>query len=111
MMDPAVISFECSETSQVPLHRTDHARDACDGLKEDDSVEPSPLIITCLCIKALQYDLVKAESTKLYRLLGGVITNALGWLTSDFNFIKSFHRVDGVCHSVALWIHYHFVLG
>ena len=110
MVDPAVISFECPKTSHVPLHCTDHARNASNGFKENDSVEPSSLVITSFRVKPTQYNLVKAKPTQLYRLFSNSVTNTIDWTVSDFNFIKSFHRVNGMGHSVALWIHHHFVL-
>jgi len=110
MVDPAVISFECSKTSHVPLHRANHARNASNGFKEYDSIQPHSLVITFFRVKTTQYNLVKTEATELYSLFSNGVSNAIDWTVCDFNFIESFHRVNGMGHSVALWIHHHFVL-
>mmetsp|Transcript_38366 Transcript_38366/g.75323 ORF Transcript_38366/g.75323 Transcript_38366/m.75323 type:complete len:273 (+) Transcript_38366:1651-2469(+) len=102
-VDPSVVSLHLSEGVQVSYHRPDHAWHSCNGFKEDDAVQPAPLVQLPEFISGQN---VKAKAHHSHRRIRKMLCDVLGFVVGDLHLAGRFlipHRV-GECVGSELFV-------
>ena len=107
VMNPAVITLESPQTTQVSLHSANHARDTSDTFQEDDSVHPLTLV---QLYRVISSDCVKDSSGELNCVPCDFIADATRLLMCIFDLLQILLLIDWMSHSITLRIKHDFVL-